>query len=167
MRAPHSRERHLRRIFLPEVLLALVIEAGACPESLAALAPDFADPVLADPFTGGELAYAHTGDGVVIYSVGIDGVYGEKEDTDLTFRLLDADERGAHTQSDDAVELPDARTLLHVAAEVGAIEDVRMLLEQDAKVNATDDHGMTPTGLAVQGWHTQVADLLREHGGVE
>ncbi len=152
------------------------LKHGAWPESLADLSPDLMDSVPADPFTGGGLGYAHTGDGVVIYSVGTDGMDdggrpvspgGEEEGTDLTFRLLDADGRGALTQSDDEVELPDARTLLHVAAEVGAIEAVRMLIEQDAEVNATDDHGMTPTRLAVQGWHTEVADLLREHGGVE
>jgi len=34
-------------------------------------------------------------------------------------------------------------------------------------VNATELRGRTPTGLAVQNGHEEIADLLREHGGVE
>ncbi|NLW49705.1 MAG: ankyrin repeat domain-containing protein [Candidatus Brocadiaceae bacterium] len=36
-----------------------------------------------------------------------------------------------------------------------------------ADVNATELRGRTPTGLAVQNGHEEIADLLREHGGVE
>jgi hypothetical protein len=34
-------------------------------------------------------------------------------------------------------------------------------------VNATDLQGRPPTGLAVQNGHEEVAELLRQHGGVE
>jgi ankyrin repeat protein len=34
-------------------------------------------------------------------------------------------------------------------------------------VNATDLQGRTPTGLAVQNGHEEMADLLRQRGGVE
>ncbi len=59
------------------------------------------------------------------------------------------------------------RTPLHAAAEWGRIEVVRLLLEAGAEPNAVDLNGVTPTGLAIGKGHTEVAELLGDHGGVE
>ena len=47
----------------------------------------------------------------------------------------------------------------------GNIEAVKQHLAAGTDVNAKDDNGSTPLHLAVDGGHTETADLLRKHGG--
>jgi len=41
------------------------------------------------------------------------------------------------------------------------------LIEAGADVNAKNDRGYTPLYVAVMSDHTETAELLRQHGGVE
>jgi hypothetical protein len=74
---------------------------GLWPESLDSIPKDILPEVPADPYTGRPLLYAATGDGVVVYATGPDGVDdgGTNLDprgapgTDIGFRLLDPDQR--------------------------------------------------------------------------
>ncbi len=74
---------------------------GRWPESLGAIPKDILPEVPADPYTGRPLLYAATGDGVVVYATGPDGIDdgGTHLDprgapgTDIGFRLLDPDQR--------------------------------------------------------------------------
>jgi ankyrin repeat protein len=43
----------------------------------------------------------------------------------------------------------------------------KLLLINNARVNAKDDGYRTPLSLAVEGGHRDVAELLRQHGGRE
>ena len=52
-----------------------------------------------------------------------------------------------------------------VAAELGNIEAVKQHLDDGADVNAKAAGGLTPLDWAVGGNHTEIADLLRKHGG--
>jgi ABC-type transport system involved in multi-copper enzyme maturation permease subunit len=73
------------------------------PERLDELTPDFLEKLPADPFGGAALRYRRLADGVVIYSVGLDGrddggdVLGipwlERTGKDLGFRLWDVSKR--------------------------------------------------------------------------
>jgi hypothetical protein len=88
-------------------------EHSAWPESLEQLVPDVVPPVLEDPYSEGELLYRRTDEGVVVYSIGPDGVddggldFEEAAESarrrgqgwDLSFRLLDPGRRGAETLS--------------------------------------------------------------------
>jgi len=55
----------------------------------------------------------------------------------------------------------DGITLLHYAAWTGQKETVELLITNSAEVNAKDAAGNTPLDLT----NTEIADLLREHGG--
>jgi hypothetical protein len=87
---------------------------GDWPESLAALVPGLLDALPEDPFTGGALCYQHRADGVVVYSVGLDGqdnggitrteameAAGDyvEEGWDIPFRLLNPELRGARSMT--------------------------------------------------------------------
>ena len=76
---------------------------GHWPDSLAALAPEFAPVVAADPFDGEPLRYRRLPDGVVIYTVGPDltdnggnlsAAIPPADGTDIGFRLWDVPKRG-------------------------------------------------------------------------
>ena len=55
--------------------------------------------------------------------------------------------------------------LLHVATENGPKEIVELLIAKDADVNAKSEIHGTPLDMAIKYKHTEIADLLRKHGG--
>ena len=57
------------------------------------------------------------------------------------------------------------RTPLHTAAYWGGKEVTALLLAKGAEVNAKDKSGATPLGGAIRRKHSEIADLLRKHGG--
>jgi len=56
-------------------------------------------------------------------------------------------------------------TSLHSAAMTGSNEIVGLLIAAGADVNAKDAYGRTPLDWAIVDNHTEIADLLRKHGG--
>jgi len=56
-------------------------------------------------------------------------------------------------------------TPLHWASIGGHVAAARALLEKGAKVNAKDKNNVTPLFMAAQENKTEVAKLLRKHGG--
>jgi ankyrin repeat protein len=56
-------------------------------------------------------------------------------------------------------------TPLHQAASKGHKEIAELLISKGADVNAKDNDGGTPLGEAIQYKRTEIADLLRKHGG--
>ncbi len=62
-------------------------------------------------------------------------------------------------------ELKAGMTPLHAAAGKGLKEIVELLIAEGADVNAKDDKGRTPLDLAIINNETEIADLLRKHGG--
>ncbi len=87
---------------------------GRWPDSLEQLAPDLLEAVPEDPFSDGAIRYLRTEGGVVLYSVGPDGTdeqglsreeaeraaegsWNATPASDLPFRLLDPERRGAKT----------------------------------------------------------------------
>jgi ankyrin repeat protein len=60
----------------------------------------------------------------------------------------------------------DGGTPLHEAAGNGFLDFARLLTGYKADVNAKDDHGKTPLTIAVESKHPELADFLREHGGL-
>jgi hypothetical protein len=55
---------------------------------------------------------------------------------------------------------------LHLAAAVGHVEIVKLLLDAGAEVNATDCRGKTPLADAVRGNHQKVIECLQSYGGL-
>eukprot|EP00756_Hemistasia_phaeocysticola_P042329 Hpha_TRINITY_DN16964_c1_g2::TRINITY_DN16964_c1_g2_i1::g.55457::m.55457/K01425/glsA, GLS; glutaminase len=58
----------------------------------------------------------------------------------------------------------DHRTALHLAAEEGHLECVKMLVRSGADINCRDRWGTTPLKGAVQNLNNEVANYLRDHG---
>ena len=58
-------------------------------------------------------------------------------------------------------------TLLHYAACDGHKEVIELLIVKGADVNAKNRGGETPLDYAIGENHTETADLLRKHGGIE
>ena len=56
-------------------------------------------------------------------------------------------------------------TSLHRAAMEGHKEIAELLIDNSADVNATTNRGTTPLDEAIFGNHSEIADLLRKHGG--
>ena len=54
---------------------------------------------------------------------------------------------------------------IHEAARTGNIEAVKQHIAAGADVNAKDDGGETPLDFAIRNEQTEIADLLRKHGG--
>jgi len=61
----------------------------------------------------------------------------------------------------------DNRTPLHLAAEEGHIEAVKLLVDSGADINATDRWGGTPLQGSLKHNHTQIAKFLKKHGARE
>ena len=59
----------------------------------------------------------------------------------------------------------DGQTPLHGAAYWGSKEIVQLLIAKGADVNAKMEDGDTPLDLAIMENQTEIADLLRKHGG--
>ncbi len=57
------------------------------------------------------------------------------------------------------------RTPLYEAVMVGDKGMVQLLVANKADVNARDGKGQTPLAIALHNGHTNVAELLRQHGG--
>jgi ankyrin repeat protein len=58
-------------------------------------------------------------------------------------------------------------TPLHRAAVAGHTEAAEVLIGKGADVNAKDKQGRTPLSLAEARRHTEIAEMLRKHGGKE
>ena len=58
-------------------------------------------------------------------------------------------------------------TPLHAAEQGGYKDLVQLLLANKSDVNAKDNEGRTPSHYAATTSHSDVAELLREHGGHE
>jgi ankyrin repeat protein len=60
-------------------------------------------------------------------------------------------------------------TPLHDVAATGSWSKslAELLLARGADVNARNDEGLTPLAMAIRSNHTEIADLLRQHGGHE
>jgi ankyrin repeat protein len=61
----------------------------------------------------------------------------------------------------------DDATPLHLAAQEGCTAAVAMLFAHNAKVNARDAQGRTPLKRAEEWRQNDIAEILRQHGGVE
>jgi ankyrin repeat protein len=59
---------------------------------------------------------------------------------------------------------PDGGTALHLAAEYGHLEVIRVLLGRGARVSAPDENHQTPLHLAVINGRFEAAELLVRHG---
>ena len=54
---------------------------------------------------------------------------------------------------------------MHTTAYWGGKEVAALSLAKGAEVNAKDKSGATPLGGAIRRKHSEIADLLRKHGG--
>jgi len=61
-------------------------------------------------------------------------------------------------------DISQGKTPLHLAAETGHLPILALLLQNGAKVNASDDNGQTALHHAAQQGHAQIAELLLERG---
>jgi hypothetical protein len=104
-------ERHnlTSRAYFRSITTALAIERyriahGRWPESLQQLVPQFIGNLPLDPFDGQALRYRRLPDGVVVYSIGWDGIddggdvngyetFGMSQAKDIGFRLWDPNKR--------------------------------------------------------------------------
>lgn len=107
-------ELHTRLIAQLEAARAAIacerfrLKNGALPESLAVLVPEFLDAVPLDPFDGQPLRFVTTSEGLIVYSIGENGIDdgGLEEPTsnrgpkDVRFRLHKPDLRGVKLVDD-------------------------------------------------------------------
>ena len=61
--------------------------------------------------------------------------------------------------------MEDVNESIHAASRIGLIEAVKQHLAAGVDVNAKGNIGETPLDWAIRGKHTEIADLLRKHGG--
>lgn len=54
--------------------------------------------------------------------------------------------------------------LLHIAAQLGDVRTISLLLDAGMKVNEAGDMGFTPLHYAYQGKHSEAVDYLLNHG---
>ncbi len=81
--------------------------------------------------------------------------WGHKEIAELLIT------KGANVNAEDKW----GNTPLHLAAYKGHKENVKLLIAKGADVNAKNEDGETPLDDAVRYKQTELADLLRKHGG--
>ena len=73
-------------------------------------------------------------------------------------------EKGADISASDGRR---EATPLLIAARSGHADVVELLIAKGADVNVPDNQGLTPLAMAKQGKHTEVVNVLRQHGAVE
>jgi len=73
-------------------------------------------------------------------------------------------EKGADINASDGRR---EATPLLIAARSGHADVVELLIAKGADVNVPDNQGLTPLAMAKQGKHTEVVNVLRQHGAVE
>ena len=67
--------------------------------------------------------------------------------------------------SEELKNLEEVKESIHAASRIGHIEAVKQHLAAGVDVNAKGNIGETPLDWAIRGKHTEIADLLRKHGG--
>lgn len=58
-------------------------------------------------------------------------------------------------------------TALHGAAQMNSVDIANWLIAYNANVNAQNYEGKTPLSIATANGHSKLAELLRQHGGIE
>jgi len=56
---------------------------------------------------------------------------------------------------------------IHLAVCVGDLGKVKSFIKEGTDLNAKDNSGLTPRDIAVDRGHTEISELLREHGAEE
>jgi ankyrin repeat protein len=79
-------------------------------------------------------------------------------------RSNDVASLGNETKTNDAMIPTLGRTLLHLAARSGDVDECRRQLALGAFVDARDDLGWTPLGMAAAKGHADVVGILLDHG---
>lgn len=55
-------------------------------------------------------------------------------------------------------------TAMHEAAKVGYIDILKLLVQHGGQISETDQHGVTPIGIAAEYAHAEVLDILIHNG---
>lgn len=55
-------------------------------------------------------------------------------------------------------------TAMHEASRTGCVPVMELLLQNGGQVSETDQHGVTPLGIAAEYSHAEVLELLIKHG---
>ena len=69
-----------------------------------------------------------------------------------------------HTIDNDTSFHGENSTALHIAADLGRLHTVELLVDYGADINAQDQTGSTPLKMAIEGGHIDISRLLLSHG---